>query len=788
MDQRRISDVPNVQMREAMLLQKIQELESQLNRATQTLAAQPPSLDIKNAQSDYQVSLRPSVANNGRSRSNTIPRNSAAAGGVVVVGTGPQPAHTQQQDLGRPMKRSKTTHATESPVGAGMDRPSSTLSLHDLSRPMKRSKTTHATESPVGAGMNRSSSTLSNVGVKTEPFAARNPVPIPGPHNNSFPVSFLSQQFQQPADAFMHDSSVLHGLPQVHSMLFPDGGKEMDIAEFLSARDDEGYSSISPIAIPPSGHLSPLETAVYPGSALASACGSLTSGPSLPTAPMTRSNSTMNDAASISGQFNEMVRIRSQQSTRGHSRQDSYNDVSSSYRRSLLGKRSAVDLTMIPDHDNSLPYGIPSSAPADSIMVQFGLNKSQPRVTTQPTRAGQNSDLDAYLAEHVEMERDLSRESIQSNDDLRAYLTGHLEMQRSVSKDSTKSTSSLKDRVKEALTRQNANAKSRTIQPKPAGESPKPQPSGATAGKKDGKAVITKTSYQRPKHPKVMCFQCNDHPEGFRGDHELRRHTEAKHKSVVKKWVCRDPADYNLPHSVTATKPLGDCKQCSAGKHYGAYYNAAAHLRRTHFRVKARKGSAASKNGSNTPKDDEKRGGKGGGDWPPMSELKLWMSEVEVPMDQEGALGFDGNDSMGIGEPEDFDSEIADSAYTVHADTFARTTFTGIGAGFSQDLRDLELGSQMPDLYLDTSLFAGSGLQGLPISSSGFSYVSNQDHYKPVGLPPSMMSNGTHGYASPVSSTATITQAGPFNDHMLPAAIMQGPDVDLSFELVFQGQ
>ena len=51
-----------------------------------------------------------------------------------------------------------------------------------------------------------------------------------------------------------------------------------------------------------------------------------------------------------------------------------------------------------------------------------------------------------------------------------------------------------------------------------------------------------------------------------------------------------------------------------------AYYNAAAHLRRAHFKPK----TPSRKN-----KDGENRGGKAGGDWPPMSELKYWMKEVK---------------------------------------------------------------------------------------------------------------------------------------------------------------
>lgn len=115
------------------------------------------------------------------------------------------------------------------------------------------------------------------------------------------------------------------------------------------------------------------------------------------------------------------------------------------------------------------------------------------------------------------------------------------------------------------------------------------------------------------------------HPEGYRGEHELRRHQDREHKSrIVKKWVCVKPSpstDRAIP-----TLPLSICKACGEPKSYGAYYNAAAHLRRTHFkqirsRIAPRKGSDAG----------DARGGKaGGGGWPPMSELKHWMQEIEI--------------------------------------------------------------------------------------------------------------------------------------------------------------
>ncbi|MCJ1288148.1 hypothetical protein MMC26_007503 [Xylographa opegraphella] len=127
--------------------------------------------------------------------------------------------------------------------------------------------------------------------------------------------------------------------------------------------------------------------------------------------------------------------------------------------------------------------------------------------------------------------------------------------------------------------------------------------------------AIARNNYSRPQKEKVRCKMCNKRPDGFRGEHELHRHYERHHCESRKVWVCVD-------NSEDKTR-LAKCKACCAQKEYGAYYNAAAHLRRVHFhpRPKGRKvkGSA-----------EEKRGGKGGGDSPSMEFLKSWMEEREV--------------------------------------------------------------------------------------------------------------------------------------------------------------
>lgn len=127
-------------------------------------------------------------------------------------------------------------------------------------------------------------------------------------------------------------------------------------------------------------------------------------------------------------------------------------------------------------------------------------------------------------------------------------------------------------------------------------------------------ALLTKAPYVRPQHPKIKCQHCNEKPDGFRGTHELERHIARAHRAIRKGYICVDSSE--------GQKFLANCKHCRNKKVYGAYYNAAAHLRRAHFfpRKRGRKG-----------KHDEKRGGMGGGDQPPMDYLRAhWIQEVEV--------------------------------------------------------------------------------------------------------------------------------------------------------------
>ncbi|ODA83863.1 hypothetical protein RJ55_02379 [Drechmeria coniospora] len=249
-------------------------------------------------------------------------------------------------------------------------------------------------------------------------------------------------------------------------------------------------------------------------------------------------------------------------------------------------------------------------------------------------------------------------------------------------------------RFQEACKRVRQNGSRNLIAPKlqrPSGKAQSGTPPPTTIGRHPS----PRSPYQRPKHPRVYCNQCDDHPDGFRGDHELRRHLSAKHMVAVKKFICRDPATVGLKSPVQVLYPLTDCRSCVSRKQYGAYYNAAAHLRRTHFKPKAVRGKNKT--------SEERRGGKGGGDWPPMSDLRMWYEEVTVASDwtaQQNQVGNDveydmlesehvcpgvGNGSISYATNDAFGTAMMDPfERRMHDVAGAMGVTTGVATGYSQ--------------------------------------------------------------------------------------------------------
>ncbi|KAK3363043.1 hypothetical protein B0T25DRAFT_595969 [Lasiosphaeria hispida] len=200
-------------------------------------------------------------------------------------------------------------------------------------------------------------------------------------------------------------------------------------------------------------------------------------------------------------------------------------------------------------------------------------------------------------------------------------------------------------------------------------------------------------SYQRPPLRRVHCTKCQEYPEGFRGEHELRRHNDAKHAALVKRWVCTEPQDQ--PNSPQPAVPLAKCKACVTQKRYGAYYNAAAHLRRAHF--------------------NPHRGGKASGDWPPMTILKDWMREVRQSIDVQ-------------------DQDDASSGDDEHADYKSMHEFTSPPRRRSPVLEAPRLAPAPPPLLLQP--------QGPPL------LAPSVDRLGPTG-PPSIIMQSPQAFLAP---------------------------------------
>ncbi|RKF62367.1 putative key lime pathogenicity protein [Erysiphe neolycopersici] len=302
--------------------------------------------------------------------------------------------------------------------------------------------------------------------------------------------------------------------------------------------------------------------------------------------------------------------------------------------------------------------------------------------------------------------------------------------EKSPSKQSMESSSS-STRSFRRLQEQNNLAVSRPIVPKGVHRSlklPTKTSQPINNKKQNSKITTSKSNYQRPKHRRVFCRSCNSHPEGFRGEHELRRHQDREHNKIVLRYICVEPKD-GLEHPQPVF-PLSQCKACSQHmKKYNAYYNAAAHLRRAHFNPK-------SKTRSKNNLDNNKRGGKGGGDWPSMKELKLWMKELEeshetelpevTKVDAGDVLEKEGSRAL-VGSLEQYNQfpilQVTDSK---HSSIFAPTSSNTTPAFIDTDLTDMNTNLDMvgADSYCVDSSFGNSLMeQQTPASISSSFFI-----------------------------------------------------------------
>ncbi|ETS80883.1 hypothetical protein PFICI_08412 [Pestalotiopsis fici W106-1] len=542
--------------------------------------------------------------------------------------------------------------------------------------------------------------TASNMSTQSaSPFMCSGPVTPPP---KSIPAAQHYMSSNESAAAYMAAMHASPARPRARTAMSMNAGlttvaesKLLDPETYfanLEGLQDAANASYLSTSLPGQMRLSDMPSQWHPSSV--SVCGSMTTGLTPDTAPMTRENSSLFDSQSVGGAMH-MMQLGSHQGTdQSHLGSPRY-AVTSSGQNSPLSKHNS---------------------PADEDLNGVGSSLVQPYLSSY----GHST-----TAEDGPVSQAMSRSA--SN----------------ASAVSTKSASSLRYRAKETLHRQNRNIA--TLKPKPAAEQ---KSTDGNSGKKDGKAVITKAKYVRPRQPKVFCEKCSDHPEGFRGEHELRRHRDAKHPEhgMVRKWVCVDPATRNLPVGVAVVNPLDKCKACKAAKKYGAYYNAAAHLRRTHFKEKP---SRAKKGGNGASRsDDDKRGGKGGGDWPPMAELKNWMKEIWVNKDDSKVDSDEDNDEDNGVEHSSGDMEVdLDNNMNQMPVEYpmAQHTPGGIVSDITfSNMYPAQLGMNhgMVPLYSSQQLISSAGFTEYPGSPMGHAYPWN-------GHMPQ--------YGSVVSSNDTIT-------------------------------
>lgn len=270
------------------------------------------------------------------------------------------------------------------------------------------------------------------------------------------------------------------------------------------------------------------------------------------------------------------------------------------------------------------PNGPKVRAPFDTSL--YFAHAEGTAIETSPVSmlAVEQYQLPTTLELDTELKRDLSSSFIPVVDQIEplATLERHTKMTRETSSSSDLSSTS---RVSRRSQEQIAQAAARPIAPKDVVESSISKQSSLSSSGSHGmlrqrsapemKMQIPKLQYSRHTKEKLKCDRCNKNPDGYRGSHELHRHMALDHNSSRTAWVCVD---------ISSDGFLSGCTACDSKKPYGQDYNAAAHLRRFHFHPKS-EGRRTNVN------PEERRGGKGGGKDPPMSECRRWMEKIQVP-------------------------------------------------------------------------------------------------------------------------------------------------------------